>query len=83
MTLLFNMKITSVCCHLSIVLHFGMRILLSFMFVLFYGLLFNYFSVNKVCHDDVTSFHDGCDNDVVNSIILLFFTLELLKYTRV
>ena len=43
------MKITSVCCHLSIVMHFGMRILLSFMFVLFYGLLFNYFSVNKVC----------------------------------
>ena len=49
MTLLFNMKITSVCCHLSIVLHFGMRILLSFLFVLFNGLLFNYFSVNKVC----------------------------------
>ena len=48
MTVLFNIKITSVCCHLSIVLHFGMRIL-SFMFVLFYGLLFNYFSVNKVC----------------------------------
>ena len=20
-----------------------------------------------MCHDDVTSFHDGCDNDVVNS----------------
>ena len=43
------MKITSVCCHLSIVLHFEMRTLLSFLFVLFHGLLFNYFSVNKVC----------------------------------
>ena len=49
MTVLFNMKIISVCCHLSIELHFGMRILLSFLFVLFFGLLFNYFSVNKVC----------------------------------
>ena len=43
------MKITYVCCHLSIVLRFEMRTLLSFLFVLFYGLLFNYFSVNKVC----------------------------------
>ena len=49
MTVLFNMKITSVCCHLSIVLRFEMRTLLSFLIVLFYGLLFNYFSVNKVC----------------------------------
>ena len=40
MTVLFNMKITSVCCHLSIVLRFEMRILLSFMFVLFYSLFF-------------------------------------------
>ena len=43
------MKITSVCCHLSIVLRFEMRILLSFMFVLFYGLLFNNLSANEVC----------------------------------
>ena len=76
------MKITSVCCHLSIVLRFEMHTLLSFLFVLFHGLLFNNFSVNEVCDNaDVTSFHDGCDNDVVNSIILLFFTLEPLKYT--
>ena len=43
------MKITSVCCHLSIVLRFEMRILLSFLFVLFYGMLFNNLSVNGVC----------------------------------
>ena len=43
------MKITSVCCHLSIVLRFEMRILLSFLFVLFYGLLFNNLSANEVC----------------------------------
>ena len=43
MTVLFNLKITSVCCHLSIVLRFEMPTLLSFLFVLFYGLLFNYF----------------------------------------
>ena len=43
------MKITSVCCHLRIVLRFEMHTLLSFLFVLFYGLLFNYFSVNEVC----------------------------------
>ena len=43
------MKITSVCCHLSIVLRFEMRTLLSFLFVLFYGLPLNYFSVNKAC----------------------------------
>ena len=43
------MKITSVRCHLSIVLRLEMRTLLSFLFVLFYGLLFNYFSVYEVC----------------------------------
>ena len=72
------MTITSVCCHLSIVLRFEMHTLLSFLFVLFYGLLFNNLSINEVC---VTSFHDGCDNVVVNSIILLFFTLEFLNIT--
>ena len=47
MTVLFNMKITSVCCHLSIVLRFEMRILLSFLFL--YILWSVFFSVNEVC----------------------------------
>ena len=33
----------------NIVLRFEMSILLSFLFVLFYGLLFNNFSDNEVC----------------------------------
>ena len=66
------------CCDLSIVLGFEMRILLSFLFVLFYGLLFNNFSVNEVC---IMMMSSASMMAVVNSIILLFFTLEPLKYT--